>query len=146
MYKILCVHIFLSFEYMLRNEIAGLYSNSMFNILRDGWTFPWVISVPIVFSLHTLRNTDLGNDLGRMEEEKRYLLDSDHENPRLHKMEAKIRKEENAALENNETLCIDVNLISGTGKLEIQRKKLGRNDKSKLKKIFIWIERVSKIK
>ena len=72
-------------------------------------------------------------------------MDSDHENPRLHKMEAKIRKEGNAALENNKTLCIDVNLISSTGKLEIQRKKLGRNDNSKLKKIFIWIERFLKL-
>ena len=146
MYKILHALIFLSFEYMLRNEISELYSNSMFNILRDSWTFSWVISVPVVFSLHTLRNTDLGNDLGRMREEKRYLLDSDNQNPRLHKMEAKIKREENSALENNKTLCNDANLISSTGKLEIQKKKLGRNDKSKLKKIFIWIETTSKIK
>ena len=118
----------------------------MFNILRDSWTFSWVISVPVVFSLHTLRNTDLGNDLGRMREEKRYLLDSDNQNPRLHKMEAKIKREENSALENNKTLCNDANLISSTGKLEIQKKKLGRNDKSILKKIFIWIETTSKIK
>ena len=111
--------IFLSFECMLRNEIAELYSSSMFNILRDGWTFSWVISVPVVFSLHTLRNTDLGNDLGSMQEEKRDLLDSDSQNPRLHKMEAKIRREENSALENNKTLCNDVNLISSTGKLEL---------------------------
>ena len=73
MYKILRAHIYLSIEYILRNEIAGLYSNSMFNILREGWTFPWVISVPIVFSLHILRNTDLGNDLERMQEEEIFI-------------------------------------------------------------------------
>ena len=66
-----------------------------------------------------------------MQEEKRYLLDSDNENPRPHKMEAKIRREENSALENNKTLCNDVNIISSAGKLEIQKKKLGRNDKIK---------------
>lgn len=59
-----------------------------------------------------------------MQEEKRYLLDSSHENPRFHKWS--IRKENKTALENNKMLGNDVRLISLSGKLEIQKNKLGK--------------------
>ena len=41
-------------------------------------------------------------------------------------MEVSIRRENKTALENNKTLGNDVRLMSLSGKLEIQKKKLGK--------------------
>lgn len=59
-----------------------------------------------------------------MQEEKKYLLDSNNENPRFHKWS--IIKENKTALENNKMLGNDVRLVSLSGKLEIQKKKSGK--------------------
>lgn len=59
-----------------------------------------------------------------MQEEKKYLLDSNNENPGFHKWS--IRKENKTALENNKMLGNDVRLVSLSGKLEIQKKKSGK--------------------
>lgn len=72
-----------------------------------------------------MRNTNLVSNLEiKMQEEKKYLLDSNNENPRFHKRS--IIKENKTALENNKMLGNDVRLVSLSGKLEIQKKKSGK--------------------
>lgn len=55
-------------------------------------------------------------------------------------MEVSIRRENKTALENNKTLGNDVRLMSLSGKLEIQKKKLGK------KMTFTQLGTISKVK